>query len=71
MAPADMRKDYGLAGLFEKDLAKNPFRQFEEWFQQAEAAQITGFWQGRRCLHDRRRYRRETGGDRMIERRAP
>ena len=35
-----MRKDYSLAGLLEKDLAKNPFRQFERWFQEAEAAQI-------------------------------
>ena len=36
-----MRKDYSLAGLLEKDLAKNPFRQFERWFQEAEAAQIS------------------------------
>ena len=35
-----MRKDYGLAGLLEKDLAKNPFRQFETWFAEAEAAKI-------------------------------
>lgn len=35
-----MRKDYGLAGLLEKDLAKNPFRQFEKWFAEAEAAKI-------------------------------
>jgi pyridoxamine 5'-phosphate oxidase len=41
MALADMRKDYGLAGLLEKDLAKNPFAQFEKWFQEAEAAKIT------------------------------
>ena len=41
MALADMRKDYGLTGLPEKDLAKNPFRQFEKWFQEAEAAKIT------------------------------
>ncbi|WP_246026381.1 pyridoxamine 5'-phosphate oxidase [Oleiharenicola lentus] len=40
MALADMRKDYGLAGLLEKDLAKNPFQQFEKWFQEAEAAKI-------------------------------
>ena len=40
MALADMRKDYGLAGLLEKDLAKNPFRQFETWFAEAEAAKI-------------------------------
>ena len=30
-----------MAGLLEKDLAKNPFRQFERWFQEAEAAKIT------------------------------
>jgi pyridoxamine 5'-phosphate oxidase len=35
-----MRKDYGLAGLVEKDLAKNPFRQFEQWFSEAEAAKV-------------------------------
>ena len=35
-----MRKDYGIAGLQEKDLAKNPFRQFEKWFAEAEAAKI-------------------------------
>lgn len=40
MALADMRKDYGLAGLLEKDLAKNPFQQFEKWFQEAEAAKV-------------------------------
>lgn len=40
MALADMRKDYSLAGLLEKDLAKNPFRQFEQWFQEAGAAKI-------------------------------
>ncbi len=40
MALADMRKDYALAGLLEKDLAKDPFRQFERWFQEAEAAQV-------------------------------
>ena len=40
MALADMRKDYSMAGLLEKDLAKNPFRQFEQWFQEAEAAKI-------------------------------
>lgn len=40
MALADMRKDYSLAGLLETNLAKNPFRQFEQWFQEAEAAKI-------------------------------
>jgi pyridoxamine 5'-phosphate oxidase len=37
---ADLRKDYCLAGLAEKDLARDPFRQFEKWFQEAEAAKI-------------------------------
>ena len=40
MSLADLRKDYSLAGLAEKDLAKDPFRQFEKWFQEAEAAKI-------------------------------
>lgn len=37
---ADLRKDYSLAGLLEKDLAKDPFRQFEQWFQEAEGAKV-------------------------------
>lgn len=37
---ADLRKDYSLSGLLEKDLAKDPFRQFEKWFQEAEAAKL-------------------------------
>jgi pyridoxamine 5'-phosphate oxidase len=37
---AELRKDYSLAGLAEKDLAKDPFRQFEKWFQEAEAAKV-------------------------------
>src|SRR3954469_13903104 len=41
MELADMRRDYSMAGLLEKDLAKNPFRQFEKWFQEAEAAKLT------------------------------
>src|ERR1043165_4170487 len=41
MALADLRKDYTLAGLAEKDLARDPFRQFEKWFQEAEAAKLT------------------------------
>lgn len=40
MSLADLRKDYSLAGLKEKDLAKDPFRQFDKWFQEAEAAKI-------------------------------
>jgi pyridoxamine 5'-phosphate oxidase len=38
---ADLRKEYCLAGLMEKDLARDPFRQFEKWFQEAEAAKIS------------------------------
>lgn len=37
---ADLRKEYSLSGLSEKDLARDPFRQFEKWFQEAEAAKI-------------------------------
>lgn len=40
MSLADLRKDYSLAGLAEKDLARDPFRQFDTWFQEAEAAKI-------------------------------
>src|SRR5688572_17093211 len=40
MSLADLRKDYGLAGLAEKDLARDPFRQFEKWFQEAQAAKL-------------------------------
>lgn len=40
MTLADLRKDYSLAGLVEKDLARDPFRQFEKWFQEAEAAKL-------------------------------
>ena len=37
---ADLRKDYSLAGLAEKDLARDPFQQFDKWFQEAEAAKL-------------------------------
>lgn len=40
MTLADLRKDYSLAGLAEKDLARDPFRQFDKWFQEAEAAKL-------------------------------
>ena len=40
MSLADLRKDYSLAGLAEKDLARDPFRQFDKWFQEADAAKI-------------------------------
>jgi len=40
MSLADLRRDYSLSGLSEKDLARDPFRQFEQWFQEAEAAKL-------------------------------
>jgi pyridoxamine 5'-phosphate oxidase len=40
MTLADLRTEYSLAGLAEKDVARDPFRQFEKWFQEAEAAKI-------------------------------
>jgi len=40
MSLADQRRDYNLSGLSEEDLASDPFRQFEQWFQEAEAARI-------------------------------
>jgi pyridoxamine 5'-phosphate oxidase len=40
MALADLRRDYSLSGLTEKDLARDPFRQFDRWFQEAEAAKV-------------------------------
>jgi len=40
MSLADLRQEYSLAGLLESDLEKDPFRQFDKWFEQAQAAQI-------------------------------
>jgi len=41
MSPlADLRKDYSLAGLHERNLARDPFRQFDQWFGEAEAAKL-------------------------------
>src|SRR5580658_8717112 len=40
MTLAELRKEYSLAGLTEKDAARDPYRQFEKWFQEAEAAKI-------------------------------
>ncbi|MCC5025076.1 MAG: pyridoxamine 5'-phosphate oxidase [Candidatus Synoicihabitans palmerolidicus] len=37
---ASLRQDYCLAGLSAKDIAKDPFVQFEQWFQEAQAAQV-------------------------------
>lgn len=38
---ADLRRDYSLAGLSEADLDRDPIRQFQQWFDQALAAQVT------------------------------
>jgi len=40
MSLADLRKDYSLSGLLEKDLARDPFRQFDTWFTEAQAAKV-------------------------------
>lgn len=37
----DYRREYTLGGLSRKDLAKNPYKQFEKWFLQAETAGIS------------------------------
>ncbi len=38
---ADLRKNYTQAGLLETDIDSNPFRQFQLWFEQAVAANLT------------------------------
>lgn len=38
---ADLRRDYTLQGLRETDALPNPFQQFQKWFDQALAAQLT------------------------------
>jgi len=40
MSLADLRQEYSLAGLQEADLEKDPFRQFDKWFEEAQAAQV-------------------------------
>jgi len=40
MTLADLRTEYSLAGLTEKEIARDPFRQFDRWFQEAEAAKL-------------------------------
>lgn len=40
MSLADLRQEYSLSGLLEKELARDPFRQFDKWFQEAEAAKL-------------------------------
>lgn len=37
---ADIRRDYKLAGLERSDLTVDPFEQFEQWFRDAEKAEI-------------------------------
>ncbi len=37
---ASLRKNYTLAGLRERELAADPFRQFERWFQEAREAGV-------------------------------
>lgn len=37
---ADLRKDYTLKGLRETDVDPNPFKQFQQWFEQALASQL-------------------------------
>jgi pyridoxamine 5'-phosphate oxidase len=38
---ADLRKDYSLQDLTEKDVDPNPFKQFKTWFSHAVEAQLT------------------------------
>lgn len=40
MSLADLRKDYSLAGLAEQDMARDPFRQFDRWFEEASAGKV-------------------------------
>ena len=40
-AIANLRRDYASAGLTEQDLDANPIRQFQKWFDEAVAAEIT------------------------------
>jgi pyridoxamine 5'-phosphate oxidase len=37
---AQLRREYMLAGLAEKDVARDPFEQFERWFRAAVAADL-------------------------------
>jgi pyridoxamine 5'-phosphate oxidase len=37
---ADLRKDYKVASLAEKDIAASPFTQFEKWLNEAIAAEL-------------------------------
>ena len=41
MSIAHLRRDYSLAGLSEGDLSADPIQQFQKWFGEALAAEIT------------------------------
>ena len=38
--PADLRVEYKRAALDERDVDRDPFRQFARWFDEAVAAQV-------------------------------
>ena len=40
MSLPDLRREYSLAGLLERDLDADPIRQFNRWFEQALAADL-------------------------------
>ena len=40
MSISDLRRQYTLTGLHERDLDPSPFKQFEKWFQQALSAEL-------------------------------
>lgn len=40
MSISDLRREYTLSGLHERDLDPSPFKQFERWFQQALSAEL-------------------------------
>ena len=40
MSISDLRREYTLTGLYERDLDPSPFKQFAKWFQQALAADL-------------------------------
>ena len=40
MSIADLRREYGRAGLREEDLSPDPVRQFQKWFEEAQAGEL-------------------------------
>ena len=42
MSPADLRREYNLAGLRRSDLEADPLVQFQQWFEQASGARASG-----------------------------